>query len=216
MRADLLDVVAVYSNPIRWNSRLRLMREFEAHMLDSGVRLTTVECALGERPFDLADNPHINRVRVRNRTLVWNKENLINIGITRLPHDWKYLSWVDADVTFRKKHWTSETVHALQQYPIVQPWSDCYDLGPDDDHLQHHKAFCHLHHHRKPIKPSSGGYQFAHPGYAWAAKRSAIDKLGGLFELGGAHAAGTAGLRVLFDAANPLAYALRRFCRRAL
>jgi hypothetical protein len=180
--AQSLHVVTVVANPIRWKSRAALYRDFERHMIESGVQLTLVECAYGDRPFELGGNPLVNHVGVRAKSLVWNKENLINIGISRLPGDAKYIAWVDGDVRFRKIGWAVETVHALQQYDLVQPWSDCYDLGPDDDHLAIHRSFCRLWHDRKPIVPSGGNYQFAHPGYAWAATRTALDWLGGLVE----------------------------------
>ena len=180
MRSDLLHVVTAIANPIRWRSRIQLYRDFERHMLESGVHLTVVECAYGDRPFELAGTRGINHVGVRARTLVWVKENLLNIGITRLPMDWKYVAWIDADVRFRKPGWAAETVQALQQYDIVQPWSDCYDLGPNDDHLQAHRSFCRQWFDRCPIGP--GPYTFAHPGYAWAATRGALEYLGGLVD----------------------------------
>ena len=183
MDAALLHVVAVVANPIRWQSRIRLYREFEQHMLDSGVRLTTVECAYGDRSYELAANPHIRHVPVRSKTLVWNKECMINRGIAHLPADWKYVAWIDADVIFRKANWAVETIHALQLYDVVQPWSDCYDLGPADEHLQTHRSFCRLYKEGKPITPSgAAGYEFAHPGYAWAATRPALECLGGLLD----------------------------------
>jgi hypothetical protein len=192
LKAELLHVVTVVANPIRWQSRTALYRDFESHMLDSGVQLTVVECAYGDRPFELAGNPHINHVGVRAKTLVWNKENLINLGIARLPHDWKYVGWIDADVEFRKSGWAAEAVHALQQYDVIQPWSDAYDLGPNDEHLQHHKSFCRLYWQNQPVAKSGdkfwvwegGPYEFAHPGYAWCATRSAMEWLGGLLETG--------------------------------
>jgi hypothetical protein len=183
MRNDLLHVVTAVANPIRWDSRIRLYREFERHMLDSGVRLTVVECAYGERPFQCAGTPGVNHVPVRARTLVWTKENLLNLGIGRI--DAKYIAVIDADVRFRKPNWASETVQALQQYDAVQPWSDCYDLGPDDDHLHAHRSFCRLWADRNPIVQgpnATGGYQFGHPGYAWAYTRQALEWLGGLIE----------------------------------
>ncbi len=184
MKASLLHVVAVISNPIRWQSRIRLYREFEQHMLDSGVRLTTVECSYGDRPYELADNPHVNHVPVRSWSVVWNKESLINAGLSRLPLDWKYAAWIDADIMFRKPGWAAETVHALQQYDIVQPWSHCYDLGPDDSHLQTHHSFCKLFKDGRPIRAAGQpSYEFAHPGYAWAATRTALEKVGGLMEI---------------------------------
>ncbi|MBV9861870.1 MAG: hypothetical protein JO267_06955 [Alphaproteobacteria bacterium] len=183
MRADLLDVIAVYNNPVRWTSRLRLFRAFEQHMLDSGVRLTTVECAYGERPWDLPERDDVRRVRVRAHTLLWIKENLVNLGIAQLPGDWRYLAWIDADIRFRKPGWAAETVHALQQYDIVQPWADCYDLGPDDDHLETHRSFCKIWHQGGPIYyPPRHGYSFAHCGYGWAARRRALDEVGGLID----------------------------------
>ncbi|HET6184422.1 MAG TPA: hypothetical protein VFA03_12605 [Acetobacteraceae bacterium] len=178
-----LHVVTAIANPIRWQSRIRLFHAFAAHMLDSGVDLTVVECAYGERPFELAGTPHVRHVPVRAKTLLWNKENLINIGLARLPEDWRYAAWIDADIAFRKSGWAAETVHALQQYDVVQPWSDCYDLGPNDEHLEAHRSFCRLVHEDRPIVPSGqAGYTFAHPGYAWAATRRALNLLGGLIE----------------------------------
>jgi hypothetical protein len=179
MRADLLHVVTAIQNPIRWQSRERLFREFEQHMLASGAQLTVIECQYGERPFVLAGTPGVNHIGVRAKTMLWEKERLINIAISRLPSDWQYVAWIDADVMFRRPAWASETVHALQLYQFVQPWSDCYDLGPNDEHLALHRSFCRIHHDGKPIMqgPNAGhsAYTFAHPGYAWAATRSALE-----------------------------------------
>ena len=180
MRAEDLHVVTAIANPLRWESRVRLYREFEQHMLNSGVRLTTVECTFGDRPFVLADNPEVCHVAVRARSMVWTKENLLNVGIARLPLDWKYVAWIDADISFRRPDWAIETVQALQQYDVVQPWADCYDLGPRGEHLLAHKSFCKQWINQEPV--GSGPYQFAHPGYAWAATRDALNHLGGLIE----------------------------------
>jgi len=180
MRADLLHVVTAVANPLRWNSRTILYRAFEQHMLASGVDLTVVECAYGDRPFELAGTPGVRHVPVRARTLVWVKENLLNLGIARLPDSAKYIAWVDADITFRRNDWAAATVDALQFYDVVQPWSDCYDLGPDGEHVQLHRSFCRQWRDGKPIgKPYC---TFAHPGYAWAATRQALEWLGGLVD----------------------------------
>jgi hypothetical protein len=191
MHSELLHVIAVYSNPIRWTNRSQCHALFEKHMLASGVRLTMVECAFGERPFELPDDPEINRIRVRTNSMVWHKENLINIGISRLPHDWEYVACLDADIFFRNRHWAAETVHALQHYQVVQPWADAYDLGPDGEHLDVHRSFLRQWFNGVPIVPKAprwwrfqgGPYDYAHPGYAWAYRREALDRLGGLFEL---------------------------------
>ncbi len=195
MRASLLYVVTAISNPVRWRSRIGLYKAFEQHMLDSGVKLTTVECAYGERPFELT-NPKINHVKVRAdaSALVWNKENLLNLGIARLPAEAKYIATLDADITFRKVNWASETVHALQHYPVIQPWSDCYDLGPNGEHLELHRSFCRQVYDRQPFMQGPNAYpnspyRFGHPGYAWAWTRQALEWVGGLVETAGLGAA---------------------------
>lgn len=190
MRADLLHTVMVYANPVRWASRLQRHTECEQHLLDSGVRLTTVECAYGDRPYELPEDPRINRVRVRAKSLVWNKENLMNLGISRLPDGWEYVCCVDGDIHFRKPNWASEAVHALQQYDVIQPWSDAYDLGPNDEHLAAHRSFCRQLWHDQPVVPgpmpwwdfNDGPYCYPHSGYVWCYTRLFIEWLGGLIE----------------------------------
>ncbi len=182
MHPGLLHVVTCVSNPIRWQSRIRLYRDFAQHMLESGVKLTVVECAFGNRPFELGGTDGVRHVPVRAKTMLWTKENLLNLGVARLPQDWQYVAFIDADVRFRKPGWAAETVHALQLYDVVQPWSDCYDLGPDDDHLQAHRAFARQVHKGAAIGVANRGYEFAHPGYAWAWTRQALDWTGGLIE----------------------------------
>lgn len=191
MRSDLLHVIAVYSNPIRWQSRRNVHQEFEQHMLDSGVRLTTIECAFWDRPYELEDHPHINRVRVRSASVVWNKENLQRIALSRIADDAKYIGFIDADIQFRKPGWASEAVHALQHWHVIQPWEHCYDLGPNDEHLQCHDAFMKLWWHGYPVARhgkkwwtwEGGPYRYAHCGFAWCWTREAIEWVGGLLEI---------------------------------
>ena len=183
MQADLLHVIAIVSNPLRWQSRLRLFRQFAQHMIASGVQLTTVECALGNRPFEIPPMHGVNQVHVRHKTLCWHKESLINIGIQRLPVDAQYFAWIDADVEFRDPNWAAETVQMLQQYPVIQPWQHAYDLGPGGTHSRVDTSFASLVATGANVSPKWNKYDtFGHPGYAWAARRDALENMGGLFE----------------------------------
>ncbi len=183
---DTLHVVTCIANPIHWRSRLDLYRDFETHILDSGAKLTTVECAYGDHTFALPNNPHVRIVRVRATGVhkVWIKENLVNLGIRATPEA-KYIATVDADVMFRTASWAKDTVHALQHYHVIQPWSNCYDLGPNGEHLATHLSFARLYYDDRPIMQgpnATDGYQFGHPGYAWAWTRQALEWGGGLIE----------------------------------
>jgi len=160
-------------------------------MLEAGVTLTVVECAFGEEDHRCAMDG-VRHIPVRAKTRVWNKENLLNIGVHRSP-DAKYIAWVDADVIFRRPDWPVATLQALQHYDIIQPWSDAYDLGPNDEHIAVHRSFCRQFFHRQPLTAASrqywngdgGRHIYPHSGYAWAMTRQAFDWVGGLFELGG-------------------------------
>lgn len=187
MRADLLHVVACVANPIRWQSRISLAKQFIENMLASGVNLTIVECAYGGRDFELGEDPRYRHVKVRanGAELVWNKECLWTIGLEHLPPEAEYICFWDADIIrCRNPNWAEDTVHQLQHYPVVMPWSDCIDLGPNGELLETHTALFKLFREGRPIVqgPNVGqvAYKFGHPGYGVAFTRRALDDLGGL------------------------------------
>ena len=190
---ETLHVVTPVSNPHGWASRIALARRAVASWQRDGASVTVVECAYGSRRFDLADMPGIRHVGVRAQTLAWNKENLLNIGIARLPPDAAKIVTADADITFRKSGWVEATLRALDLYPVIQPWADAYDLGPHDEHMQHHLSFARQYFHGHPVAPrganwwkyNNGPYGYPHSGYAWAWRREFLDLIGGLLEWAG-------------------------------
>lgn len=205
MRADLLHVVAVYSNPRRYHSRERLARSFIAHMLASGVRLTFVEHAFGERPFVFDRHPAWNLVQVRggaNQEL-WIKEALQKVGVRALPADWKYLALIDADLTFARPDWAAETVHMLQHYRLGQNWSHSVDLGPNGEVLTNEwgndadrsfaaawqagdvevsgSDYAPSRQPSRALLANTGKKDWRqHYGYSWAFRRATWDGIGGL------------------------------------
>jgi hypothetical protein len=190
----VLDVVTMISNSRRYASRYRLYRDFEKHMHDSGVRLTTVEVAFGDRPFELTDvGLGTHYIQLRTTTEMWHKENAINIGISRLPYDWYAVAWIDADIHFHRPDWALETLHALQHYDVVQPWTECVDLSPSYEPFLRHRSFCWSHHNLKrdpkadPYKPqphTQNKWIPWHPGYATALTRQAYEQIGHLLDIG--------------------------------
>jgi hypothetical protein len=194
---DTLHIVTAINNPLRWESRHRLARAAILDWLkEPNVNVTIVEVAHSDRDHgldDLMDHERVQHIEVRAKTLAWSKENCLNIGIASLPYGARYVGTFDADVHWRVPGWASQIVHALQLYPVVQPWKTAYDLGPNDEHLQAHTSFASVFHSGKPVIRKQiaswnyygGKYEFPHPGYAWAWTRETLDGIGGLFELGG-------------------------------
>ncbi len=189
---DNFYVITMISNPIRYKTRYELYKRFEKMVLDAGATLVTVEIAFGEREFEITDSQNTNHIQLRTIDELWIKENALNIAISRLPIDWKYVAWVDADIHFSRPDWLIETVHQLQHYHVVQMWSHCHDLGPQFEPMQVHESFMYRYHQNSCQPPQGAGFggyytpknSFWHSGFAWAATRHAIDSLSGLLSIG--------------------------------
>jgi hypothetical protein len=181
--ADQLHVITAISNPRRFESRFRLFRSFEKYVEESGAVLHCIEASFGGRDFAVTDCAHPRHIQVNNAHEIWQKEAMLNVALSRLPKHAKYIAWVDADIRFERPDWAEETVHMLQHHPIVQMFSHAIDLGPSHEAIAYHTgfAFCHRHGLKRPTDVHSGG-PFWHPGFAWAARREALDRVGGLID----------------------------------
>lgn len=178
---DKFHVVTCISNPARFQRRYELYFKFAQHMQDSNVNFHTIELQLGDRPFVVTDRCNPNHIQVRGWDNLWHKENLLNIAISRLPEDWETVAWIDADIEFLRKDWVNETLHQLQVHQVVQMFETAIDLGPTGQTLAVHKSFMSEYIKGCAMHPETH-YHEKHPGYCWAARREAIDGMGGLYE----------------------------------
>ena len=183
-----LYVISVIFNPHRYTSRMRLYEQFKEYMLNTkNVILYTVECSFGERESIIQDINESNHVvlKVQTSNEIWLKENLINIAVQRLPADWKYMAWIDADVSFARHDWATETVQQLQHYDVVQMFSHAQDLDKDEIPYQTHQSFAYNFCNDDLEEKNNYNYTTGnkwHPGFAWAIKRKAFDSVGGLMD----------------------------------
>lgn len=189
---DPLYVVTTVFNSPRYRTRWKLYQDFALRVERAGAKLYTVEVAFGDRDFSVTDPANPQHLQLRTSSELWLKENAINLGVARLPADWKYVAWVDADIAFVRDDWANETIHALQHYKVVQMWSEAQDLSPDHELHQKHQSFAWCWNHLPQDPTPSGPYYYApkrggkwmwHPGYAWACRRSVWDALGGLLDV---------------------------------
>jgi hypothetical protein len=180
-----LYVVTCVFNPGRYQSIYTNYRNFAKHAEDSGATLYTIELAIGDRPFEVTQANNPQHIQVRGNSLIWLKENLLNLAVQRLPASWRYVAWIDADVRFMRDDWVEETVQALQVYDVIQPWSEAYLTGPKLQHTSLHRSFMRQYVSGAEVPSWRGGYgEFWHPGYAWAMRRQAWDGIGGLLDVG--------------------------------
>ncbi len=191
LRGDnVLHVISVCSNPMRYQSRYRLMREYiKAMTATKCVHLTIVEAAYGDRQHEIIDEScpenNYDTISVRICSNAWIKESMMNLAfrhITAKHQHSKYFAWIDGDVFFNDPNWAQETLHQLQIFEVVQPWSDAIDMGPQGNILRHFRSFGVQHQKRKPKQkhPSQTCYEYAHSGFAWACTRRFVESMFGV------------------------------------
>jgi len=113
---------------------------------------------------------------------IWIKENLINLAADRLPRYWKYMAWIDADLTFLNQNWVQDTIHELQTADVVQLWRSAVNLGPDGETIKVDKSFAYMFIDSGTEWTQTDRYGFWHPGYAWACTHKAYDAMDGLVD----------------------------------
>jgi hypothetical protein len=187
--------ITAISNPVRYISRYNLYHKFRDHVKNElGANLITVEGILGHHdsfiPDDTDEDERNKVVRVYSHSWIWLKENLMNIGVSHVPSDCKYLVFCDADVRFVNHRTVLQDIaSALQTYDIIQPFESVIDLGANDEVMELHRSFASC--LRKGgvfdggslySKTPEGMGNAWHPGYVVACTSTFFHKIGGLCE----------------------------------
>jgi glycosyltransferase involved in cell wall biosynthesis len=141
-----------------------------------------IKLVISEYGQALPQLPVYKQLRFEIKNQIWIKESLVNLAVNRLPVDWKYVAWVDADITFLNKSWVTETVRALQNNDVVQLFQTAVNLGPAGESMKIDKSFGYMHTDSGTQLTKNDRYGFWHPGYAWAVSRRAWDTMGGLVD----------------------------------
>ena len=158
-------------------------------MAQTGAILVTIEASFNGRPFEVTQPDQSLQYQVHTDTVIWHKERLLNIAIKRLRRDRpaaEHVAWIDCDVTFADPQWVEHALDALRVYQIIQPFSVAVNLNHHEEYMWHcegaFKAFLvGRGFHQEPPLPVSYTFK-GHPGLAWCARMSTLEKLGGLFD----------------------------------
>lgn len=170
-------VILPYFNFCGFQKRRKLFLEFFERISKYPVRIVVV--STGGLPHCL---PVYKHIEVQYKDQIWVKENLVNIGIRRLPSNWRYVAWIDADITFLNENWVEDTVEELQVSDVVQMFQTAVNLGPNDEAMKIDKSFGYMHVKSGHEYSKTDKYGFWHPGYAWACTKKAYQKMGGLLD----------------------------------
>lgn len=192
-------VITPITNSARYQRRYELYWKFADMVEACGVKLITVECAFGNRPFMVTERHNPYHVQVRSFEELWLKENMCNLGFKRAreidPHA-REVAWVDADCfpMIPPIEWFEETWHALQHYEFVQMWEYLMNYGPQNQPIgSPQMSFMAVYEAagyevpktknvRHTLAGHSGQVSLGRSGLAWAANLDALDKVGGLID----------------------------------
>lgn len=181
---EILHVITVISNPCEYKIRWNLMNEFIQRMEHThGIILYVIEMAYNNQLYHVTNKNNDKHLQLRCNSILWHKENMINIGINKLfPKDWKYMAWIDGDIEFLNKNWVDETLNKLKTFDIVQLFESCDDLDKNGTPMYIHKSFgsqWNSHNYEKIRKAlKSELIMPEHPGYAWACTKNFYNNIG--------------------------------------
>ena len=177
---DKLYIVTSIFNPEGYRSRYKLYYQFAEYIQQfPNAELWTVELAFAGQDFAVTNADCPQHIQLRTDKPLWYKENLLNIGISRLPTDARFIAWIDADVHFEETTWVEDTIEKLKEHPFVQMFRQAKDLGPNGEIVSQDRSFVH--------RWLTGDYtekKRGRSGLAWAATREALTSVGGLIDWG--------------------------------
>ncbi len=190
--------VTSYYNPLRLRSRRQNFKTFRDNL---SIPLLTVEHS-HEGRFELGSGDSDLLIQVQGGDLMWQKERLLNIGFSQLPASCERVAWLDCDLLFCDPEVWQRAEQALGNHQVLQLFEVCHHLAPGATRLkqgvlQSHESItstlCRATDRRRIIEQLCSDYRqqtstdklpgtYRAMGFAWAAQRSWLEAIGGLFD----------------------------------
>jgi hypothetical protein len=190
-------VICAYFNPSQSKNMHKRYIDFYNNLKKQGANILCVELTFGNNKPELLNSQADILINRKSNAIMWQKERLLNIGLENLPTNCDKFSWVDIDIKFEDPNWINKTKDLLNQYCIVQPYSVIINLSKNKQQLHEkdltlglmdgQKSFGFAYGIKKFGKEllttkfilnSESKHMKAHPGYAWAARRSVFKNVG--------------------------------------
>ncbi len=134
-------VISVVQNAAKSQTLIKQFLSFRKQIESQGINFITIECASGKSPFVVTkDNNEPSNIQIRSNNAFFQKENLINIALSKLPDDTKYVVFLDCDMKLMNKNWAQDTITALNQYRGVQLFEEVIFIDENDQELDRKKS----------------------------------------------------------------------------
>jgi len=185
-------IISCFFNPTKSKYRLDAFNKFYESTKHLNHRV--IECVIGNDNPQLPETEFISHVYTQS--LLWHKEALLNKLVSNLPKEFKYVFWIDGDVTFTNLNWIPESVEQLQTCNILQPFEYCTHLDKDETkpsdmssfqracvdashgipNKKVWRSFCanYVDHRERSANETYDVH--GHVGFAWAARREVLEQ----------------------------------------
>lgn len=162
-------VVLCHFSPAGFRRPAENARRVVADMREAGIPVYAAELVYPGRKPDLVDPD----LRVSAVSYMFHKENLLNLMLGKVPNRHSKVVFIDADIRFSDRDWIDRTSRALDSADIIQPMEWCFWSSTKSK--------------ISSAEQLSRGRRLdignTHPGFATAARRDWLDRVGGLYDL---------------------------------
>jgi len=119
-------VITSYYNPAGYKKRFENFCAFRRNL---GVPLMVVELSKSGE-FQLSSTDADIVIQLVGEDAIWQKERLINIGISKLPKHVRYVAWADCDIIWEDVNWANKAMAKLDANGggLLQPFRINYYL----------------------------------------------------------------------------------------
>ncbi|MDH3208742.1 MAG: hypothetical protein OEO79_19245 [Gemmatimonadota bacterium] len=188
---ELWGLVSLF-NPAGYRNKLQNLRIFSERARSQGIKLLIVELAFGDADHEVPEELAEIVLRLRTTSVLWQKERLLNVGVSSLPAECDKVAWLDADIIFENDDWVRETSRLLETYCVVQPFDTaCWlrqgemsappegyrEQGNSEGQWHHGMAYA-MSRVSDPKAALLDYHVHGHVGFAWAIRREIIEKHG--------------------------------------
>lgn len=180
-------VITTFFNPAKYKSLLNNYFIFSEQLKKQGVPLLTVECAFNDDGYEIPEGPNVHRLR--SGSIMWQKERLINYGVSKLPDNCEYYAWLDCDILFSDPNWCELAVDKLKKADIVQVFKKVVYMPQGKTSFDGEKImqiqgviWQKLIHKNWLERRKRKELPFSSPGFGWACRRDTFERLGGIYD----------------------------------
>jgi hypothetical protein len=178
----MLTVIVPYFNPLNEELREKNTLEFLNYLnSNNDVDVVLVEVSTTYKPLPIYERA--SYIRVCPKTLIWRKENLINMAVEQLPDYVDSFAWIDSDLTFLRPDWATATLDLLHSgADIVQMFSGVIMLEENSNVTTIARGI--IENSLDAAMPVINNMLPGHPGFAWAMRKGVWKKIGKLPDKG--------------------------------